>query len=111
MSKPAKARVRGGPAIGILFEARDRSVVDDFSLFIAPAAVDDLSDLHFVDVARDDAIDEFGGVLAGDEVLVKWRDVDERARIANSVVLVLMMHFINADRVISGPLAVIQAMA
>src|SRR5262249_48873977 len=52
-----------------------------------------------------------GGILARDDVLVQRRDIDQRSRIANRVVLVLVMHLIGAYRVVSGPLAVVQAVA
>ena len=43
--------------------------------------------------------------------LYKRRDVDQRGRVADGVVLVLVMHLVNADRVIARPLAVIEALA
>src|SRR5262249_8632285 len=85
--------------------------VDDFALLIAPAAVDDLSNLHLVDVTGDDAIHQLGRVFAGDQILIQRRNVDERSRVANGVVLVLVMYLVHADRVVSRPLAVVQAVA
>jgi len=76
--KPAEAGIGGGPAIFIFAEARDGAVVDDFAFGIAPAAIDNLIDGDFVDVAGDDAIDEASGVGSGDAIFVERRDVDER---------------------------------
>jgi hypothetical protein len=58
-----------------------------------------------------DAIDQFGRVFAGDQVFVERRDVDQRSGVADGVVLVLVMHLVDADRVVAGPLAVVQALA
>ena len=78
LAEPAEAGIGGGPAIFVFFEARDGAVVDDFAVFVTPAAVDDLADRDFVHVAGDDAVDEFGGIFAGDEIFVERGDVDQR---------------------------------
>ena len=70
-----------------------------------------MPDRDFVDIARDDAVHQFGGVLACDQVLVQRRDIDQRASIADRVVLVLMMYLVYADGVISRPFPVVQAVA
>ena len=111
LPEPAQARIGCRPAIFVFFEARDRAIVDDLAIFIAPAGIDHLPHRDFVDVARDHAIHQFGRILAGDQILVERRDIDQRAGVADRVVLVLVVHFIHADRVVSRPLAVIQAMA
>ena len=111
LPEPAQARIGGSPAIDVLFQARDRAVVDDLALFIAPAAIDHLPDFDLVDVARDHAVHQARRVLAGDQVLVERRNIDERARVANGVVLVLVMHLVHADGVVSRPFAVVQAVA
>ena len=111
LPEPAQAGIGGGPAILVVFEARDGAVVDDFSLLVAPAAINYLAHSHLGDVARDDAVHQLGGVLARDQILVERRDVDERGRIADGVVLVLVMHFVHADGVVSRPLAVIKTLA
>ena len=111
LAEPAQAGIGGGPAIDVFFETRNGAVVDDLALFIAPAAINDLAHFDFVDIARDNAVHEACRVLAGDQILVKRRDVDERGRVANGVVLVLMMHFIHADGVVARPLAIVQAVA
>src|SRR4029079_10585113 len=76
---------------------------------LAPAAIDDLPDFDLVDVACNDAIDKLVGVLTRDQVLVKRRDVNECSRIANGVVLVFVMYLIHTRRVVSRPLAVVEA--
>ena len=53
----------------------------------------------------------FGRVFAGDQIFVERCDIDERGGVADGVVLVLMMHLVNADGVVSRPLAVVQALA
>jgi len=60
--EPAETGVGGGPAVFVFAETGDGAVVNDFSFGVAPAAVDDLVHGYFVDVARDDAVDEAGGV-------------------------------------------------
>src|SRR5215472_15317639 len=111
LAEPAQAGIGCGPAILILLEAGDGAVVDDHPLLVTPAAVDHLARLHLVDVARDHAVHQLGGVLARDDVLVQRRDIDQRRRIANRVVLMLVMHLVGAYRVVTGPLAIIQAVA
>src|SRR5208282_480332 len=103
--------VGGGPAIVVFAETRDGAIVDDVALGIAPATVDDLIDRDFVDVASDDAVDEFGGVFSGDAIFEERRDVNQRGGIANGVVFVLVMHFVDADSVVAGPFAVVEAFA
>ncbi len=109
--KPAQVRLGGGPAIAVFVEPRDSAVVHHFALLVAPAAVNDLPLGHFVDVARNDPVHQLGGIASGDQVLVQRRDVNQRRRIADSVVLMLMVHLIHADRVVSRPLAVVEALA
>src|ERR1019366_2140437 len=46
-----------------------------------------------------------------DDIFVERRDINQRARIADRVVLVLVVYLIHADRVIARPLAIIQTMA
>ena len=111
LAEPAQAGVGGGPAVGVFVEARDGAVVDHLALLVAPAAVDHLAHADLVDVAGDDAVHQLGGVFAGDQVLVERRDVDERGGVADGVVLVLVMHLVDADRVVARPLAVVQAVA
>jgi len=63
-----------------------------------------LIDGHLVDVAGDDAIDEFAGIAAADAVFKKRRDVDQSRGAADGVVLVLVRHFVDAGGVIARPL-------
>jgi len=109
--EPAETRVGGSPAIVIFAETGDGAVVDDVALGIAPTAVDDLVDCDFVDVAGDDAVDEFGGVFSGDAIFEERGDVDERGGVADGVVLVLVVHFVDAYGVVAGPFAVVEALA
>src|SRR5664279_5491631 len=51
------------------------------------------------------------GVTSSDHVLEQRGHVDESCRVANGVVLVLVMRFVDADCVEPGPLAVVQALA
>jgi hypothetical protein len=80
-------------------------------MFVAPRRVEDLTDGHLRDVARNQPIDEARGIRASDEVFEQRRDVDQRRRVADGVVLVLVMPFIRAHGVVPGPLAVVQALA
>ena len=68
-------------------------------------------DFDLVDVASDDAVHQAGRIFAGDQILVERRDVDERGRVADGVVLVLVVHFVHADGVVARPFAVVQAVA
>src|SRR5258708_5712495 len=109
--KPAEVGLGGGPAISVLVQPRDGAVIDNLALLVAPAAIDHLALGDLRDVSRDDSIDQLGGVAPSDQVFEQRGDVDERGGIADGVVLVLMMHFVGADGVVSRPLAVIKALA
>jgi hypothetical protein len=109
--KPAKTWIGGSPAIFVFSQARDGAVVNDFAFGIAPAAVDDLIDSDSVDVARDDSIDETRGVWTSDAIFVERRNIDKRGGVADGVVLVLVVHLVDADGVIAGPLAIVEAFA
>src|SRR5581483_11575481 len=109
LAEPSQAGIGGCPAVGVLGKARNCSVVDDLAMFVAPTAIDHLSNGNFIDVTSDYAIDELGRVASGDHVLVQRGYVDQRGGIANRVVLVLMVYFVNANGVISRPLPVVQA--
>jgi len=111
LMKPAQVGLGGGPAITVFVQPRDSTVVNHFALLVAPAAVNYLALGDFVDVTRDDAIDELSGIAAAEHVLVEGSDVDQRGRIADGVVLVLMVHFVGANRVVSRPLSVVEALA
>ena len=111
LREPAQVRIGGGPAVRVLRQPRHRPVVDHLAVLVAPRRVVDLPDGELRRVARDDAIDEPGRVAAADAVLEERRDVDERRRVADRVVLVLVMRFVRADRVVARPLAEIQAFA
>ena len=84
-------------------EPRHRAVVDHLAVFIAPRRVVDLADGHLRRVARDDAIDQAHRIAAGHAVLEERRHVDQRARVANRVVFVLVMRLVGADRVVARP--------
>src|SRR6266568_4378753 len=111
LPEPPQARVRGGPAIFVFPQPRDRSVVDHFPFGVAPTAVNHLIHGHFIDVARNHAIHELCGVAPGHAVFEQRRNIDQRRRIPDGVVLVLVVHLVHADRVIARPLAVVQAFA
>ena len=109
--KPANAGVGRGPAVGIFAQARNCSVINHFSLLVAPAAINHLADRDFVDVAGDHAVHELRRVFAGDAIFVERRDVNQGAGIADCVVLVVVVHLVDADGVIPGPLAIVHAFA
>src|SRR5581483_4383784 len=111
LPKPAQVGIGGCPAITVFFQPRDGAVVDNLAFFVAPAAIDDLIDCNLVDLSGDDAVHESRRILTGDHVFVKWRDVDQRAGVADSVVFVLVVSFVDTDRVIPRPLAVVEALA
>jgi len=109
--EPAQAGIRGSPTIFVFAQTRDGAVVNDFAFRIAPAAIDDLVDGNFIDVAANDPVDKLGGTGAGDAVFEQRRNVNERGGIANRVVLMFVVHLVDADGVIARPLAIAQALA
>ena len=111
LPEPAEARIGGGPAILLLAQPRHRPVIDDLAVLVAPRRVTDLADRHALDVAGDDAIDEPRRVRSADAVLEQRRDVDQRGRVADRVVLVLVVRFVCADGVVPRPVAIIQRLA
>ena len=50
-------------------------------------------------------VDELRGLRSGDFIFEQRRDIDQRGRIANGVIFVLVRMLINTDRVIAGPIA------
>jgi hypothetical protein len=91
LDEPAQARIRGSPSIALLAQARDGPVVDDLALLIAPWCVIHLANGKLRRIARDEQIDEPGRITSADEVLEERRDVDQRCRVADRVVLVLVV--------------------
>ena len=106
-----RARIGRRPPEQVVVEPRHRAIVDDLTVFVAPRRVEHLADGHFRDVPGNQAIDQAGGVRTRNQVFEQRRDVDERRRIANRVVLVFVMALVRADRVVARPLAVVQALA
>src|SRR6202008_942155 len=102
---PAKAGVGGGPTVLVFTEARDRAVVDYLAFRVAPTAVNDLIDGDLINVAGDDAIDELRGITSGDAIFEERGDINEGGGVADGVVLVLVVHLVDADGVVAGPLA------
>ncbi len=98
---PAETGIRGRPPESLLGQPRYGPVIDDLAMLVAPRRVKHLAHRHLGDVARDDAIDQTRGILSGNEVLEERRNIDERRRIADGVVLVLVVRLIGADGVIA----------
>ena len=106
--EPAQRRVGGRPAVALLLEAGDRPVVDHAAVLVAPGRVVDAADAELARVPRDHAVDEPRGVRPGDQVLVERRDVDERRRLPDGVVLDLVGVGVRARREIARPFAPLQ---
>src|SRR4030095_3491727 len=87
------------------------SIVDHLAMLVAPGRVVHLTDRHLGDIARDHSIHESRGVSPGDQVLEERRYVDERRRVSDRVVLVVVMALVRADRVVARPVAVVEALA
>src|SRR5206468_8368104 len=87
--KPSQVGIGGSPPIHVFIQARNSSIVDDFSSLVAPCRVDHLSDGNFAHIASDDPVDQPRRVTSRDEVFKKRRNVDERGRIPYGVVFVL----------------------
>ena len=101
--EPAQRRIGGRPAVALLVQPGDRPIVHDKAVFVAPGRVVDAADGELVRVARDHAVDEPRRVRAGDEILVERRDIDERGRLADGVVLDLVGVVIRAGGEIARP--------
>ena len=87
----------------LLVEAKNRSVLNDRAVVLAETAVERLADGAFCHIASDDAVYQFQRVLAANVVLVQWRDVDQRRRIADRVILVVVHHVVGARDEIARP--------
>ena len=107
--QPAQVRMRRRPAIRLLGHPRHRAVVDDGAVLVAPRRVPDLADRQLRGVAGDDAVHEPRGAGAVQPVLEERRDVDQRARVADGVVLVVVVRLVGADRVVARPVAKAEA--
>src|SRR6185503_4717488 len=83
----------------------DGSVVDDLAVLVAPRRVPDLAHRELRRVAGDDAIDQRWRVGPADPVLVQGRDVDERGRLADRVVLDVVGVGVRGRGPVAGPLA------
>src|SRR6185295_14135271 len=57
------------------------------------------------------AVNQARRVFAGQPVFEQRRDVDQRRRVANRVVLMLVMRLVRTDGVIARPLAIVQTLA
>src|SRR4029079_11848492 len=91
--------------VRVLGQPMDGSVVDDLAVLVAPRRVPDLAHRELRRVAGDDAIDERGRVGPADPVLVQGRDVDERGRLADRVVLDVVGVGVGGRGPVGGPLA------
>ena len=87
----------------LLVEARDRAVVEHLAGGVAPGRVQDLADTARGDVARDDAIEQARRVAPADAVLVERRDVEQRRRAADRVVLALVRELVRARDDVARP--------
>ena len=95
----------------MLGKPRHRAVIDDLAALVTPGCVHHLPNGKSVRIARHHAIDQPGGIATAHDVLEKGRDVDERRRIADGVVLVLVMCLEGAYRVVPSPITVVQALS
>ena len=111
LPEPPQARIGRRPPVRLLPEPRHGAIVDHLAVLVAPRRVIDLAHRHLLHVARDHSVDETRRVGSGDEVLEEGRDVNERGRVADRVVLVLVMGLVHADRVVAGPLTVVERLA
>src|SRR5712691_704436 len=111
MRKPSQAGICRRPAISVLLQTRNSAIVDNFAMLVAPGGVDYLAHGNLAHVARDNAIDKPSGVLSSNPVFEEWRNINQRRRIANRVVLVFMMRLVGTHRVVARPLAVVLALA
>src|ERR1700730_13722857 len=111
LMEPSHVRIGRCPPIEVFAQARDRAIVDHFSLLVAPAAVDHLADGHFADVARDHAVHKLCRVFSADSIFIEWRNINHRGGVPYRVVFVLVVRLIHAYRVVPRPFAVAQTLA
>src|SRR5206468_13127686 len=111
LREPTETWIGCGPAIDVLFKTRHGSIVDYSATLVTPRRVDDLAHRNLLQVAGDDPIDQARRVPSCDAILEERRDVDQCRGIANRVVFVVVMRFVGADRVVTRPLAIGQALA
>jgi hypothetical protein len=67
--EPVKRRNRGGEPKVVVCQARDRPVVDDLPVVVAPGRVQDLTDAAFLRIAHDHAVHQGHGVPTANVVL------------------------------------------
>ena len=79
-------RLGGGPEVGAVREQRNGAVIEHATGLIAPRGVDDLHRLDAIRAAGDDAVNELGGIGAGQAVLAHRGDVEEGGREADRMV-------------------------
>src|SRR5262249_27792725 len=96
---------------GGMVECGQGPVVDHGDVLVAPRRVEHLADGHLRHVTGDQPVDEPGRIAAGDQVLEERRYVDERGRVADGVVLVLVVPLVGADGVVAGPFPIVEALA
>ena len=109
--KPSQARVRSGPPVGILLQTRDCPVIDDLAPLVAPGRIDHAAHFDLPHVPGYDPVHQFRGVRPCDPVLEQRRNVDQCGGVADGVVLMLVVRFVSAYRVITRPFPVVQALA
>ena len=103
--QPAQLRLGGSEAVDLLVDARDRAVVQQLAVVVAPAGVVDLPDLQLVDVARGQAVQQARCVTAGDLVFDQRRDVDQRGVVADRPVLAVEPEIVRAHGEAAAPAA------
>ena len=54
---------------------------------------------------------DLAGIAPVDQVFVQRRDINQGTGVTDGIVLMLVVHFVGADRVIARPLAVVKTLA
>ena len=84
--EPAVLWPGSGPEVGAVREQRNGAVIEHAAGLVAPRGVDDLHRLDAIRAAGDHAIDQLGGIGAGQAVLAHWSDIEEGGREADRMV-------------------------
>ena len=76
----------------------NRPIIHNLAPIVAPGGVEDLPHLHSSDIPRDDPIDMPEGIRAANSVLEEGGNVDQRRRVADGEVLMLVCWLIMSGR-------------
>ena len=89
----------------LLIKTKNGSVLNYRAVVLAETAVERLTYSAFCRIPSDDAVYQFQRVAAANVVFVEWRDIDQRRRVPNRMILVVMHYIVGTRDEIAGPRA------